>query len=131
MANSVQSVISFCKINIYKWQETNNAEIDNATPKNVNAFTNEQPHPSLFVCLTKARSLVTNVICCGLFCVLWFQVRGNCSFFFILVELLTTNVETFFSREEISRVGNLLRCFTFWNFCFISFVSDPFFLGIL
>jgi hypothetical protein len=43
-----------------------------------------RPH---FLCLSKARNSISNVIWCGLFFV-WIKVRGNCSFYYFRLILL-------------------------------------------
>jgi len=36
--------------------------------------------PATFLCLSQAKTWISNVICCGLFYVQWFEVIGDCLF---------------------------------------------------
>ena len=37
-----------------------------------------QFNPAIFLCLFQARTCISNVMCHGLFCVQWVQLRGGC-----------------------------------------------------
>ena len=39
-----------------------------------------QFNPATFMCLSQARTWISKVISHGLFCVQWFEVRGDCGF---------------------------------------------------
>ena len=39
-----------------------------------------QFNPATFLCLLEAKTWISNVICCGLCYVQWFEVRGHCLF---------------------------------------------------
>ena len=54
-------------------------------------------NPDTFLGLSQARTWISNVSSLSFyFYVLWFEVRDDCSFLLILVELLTNTVKTYF-----------------------------------